>query len=152
MLGRRANTGQSRSRGVRQLGTCFVAMPFDPSFNDVFHYGVKPVVERHNLRCVRIDREVFVGSVRSWIHQQIDDAYIVIADMSDANPNVYYEVGYAQRANKPTILTCSVESLLEFNVRGTHCLFYRDIVDLERQLLSELTGLLRAPTAHASGA
>jgi nucleoside 2-deoxyribosyltransferase len=125
-------------------------MPFDPSFDDVFHYGVQPVIVSHDMRCVRIDREVFAGDVTARIHGQIDAAEVVIADVSGANPNVYYEVGYAQRANRPTILICATDSLPEFNVRGLRCLLYRHIVDLERQLSHELTGLLQAPDAQVS--
>jgi hypothetical protein len=126
-----------------RFATCFVAMPFDSEFDDVFHYGIRPVVASHDMVCVRIDHDVFIGDVPARIHQQIDDANVIIADLTGAKPNVYYEVGYAQRADKPTILICSVRSQLEFNLQGARCLFYEHIVDLEHKLSRELDGLLQ---------
>jgi hypothetical protein len=122
-------------------------MPFGPDYYDVFHYGIQPVVANHDMECIRIDRDVFVGDVPTRIHQQIDDAMVIIADMTDAKPNVYYEVGYARRAGKPMILICSLRSQLEFNVQNERCLFYSHITDLESQLAREYSGLL-----HSAGA
>jgi hypothetical protein len=117
-------------------------MPFDNQFGDVFHYGIRPVVSERGLDCVRVDKDIFVGEVLGWIHRRIDRAEVMIADMTGANPNVYYEVGYAQHAGKPIVLVCSTHSSLAFNVQNVHCLFYENIEDLESKLANELDGLL----------
>lgn len=121
---------------------CFVAMPFAKEFDDVFYYGIKPVVHARDLECLRVDKAAFVGNVVERIHELIDRADVVIADMTGSNPNVYYEVGYAHRTGKPVVLICADRSLLEFNLQSLRCLFYEDIHDLEIQLAQELDGLI----------
>lgn len=119
-------------------------MPFDADFDDVYHYAIKRVVERNGLQCVRIDAEAFVGDIPLRIRESIKAAALMIADMSRAKPNVYFEVGIAQGAGVPTILVCNKDSALEFDVQGERCLFYDRIVDLEACLSGELDKLLTA--------
>jgi nucleoside 2-deoxyribosyltransferase len=38
------------------------------------------------------------------IKRQIAECRVVIAEITPGNPNVYYEVGYADALNKPLIL------------------------------------------------
>ncbi len=121
---------------------CFVAMPFTEEFDDVFRYGIKPVVVARGLDCLRVDKDAFVGNIVERIHHMIDRADVVIADMTTSNPNVYYEVGYAHHARKQVILICGARSLLEFNLQSMRCLFYAHIHDLEDKLTQELDGLL----------
>lgn len=40
----------------------FVAMPFDESFNDVFHYGLANAVRANGLLCERIDSARSLGT------------------------------------------------------------------------------------------
>ena len=44
------------------------------------------------------------GVIIQDIERQISEAQVVIADITPANSNVYYEVGYAHALQKPTIL------------------------------------------------
>jgi hypothetical protein len=46
------------------------------------------------------------------------------ADLSDANPNVYLEVGYAWGRGRPTLLVVRDSSHLKFDVQGQRCLIY----------------------------
>ena len=123
--------------------TCFVAMPFAEEFDDIFRYGIKPVVAARGLDCLRVDKDAFVGNIVERMHNMIDRADVVIADMTTSNPNVYYEVGYASRARKQIVLICGIESPLEFNVHGMKCLLYAHIHDLEDQLAHHLDKLLQ---------
>lgn len=138
---RRADLSQLRTAEFGQTRTCFVAMPFSKDFDDVFRYGIQPVVSGCGFRCIRLDYARFVGDIPEHIHSMVDQAAVVVADMTGANANVYYEVGYAQHADKPIILVCNRRSALESNVRNMRCLFYEHIHDLEDQLRTELGNL-----------
>jgi hypothetical protein len=73
----------------------FVAMPFAESFDDLFHYGIVPPIRGAGLICERLDELSFTGDVVQRLKERIDAARIVVADLTNANPNVYLEVGYA---------------------------------------------------------
>lgn len=120
----------------------FVAMPFAETMEDVFHYGIQGPVNSSGFLCERADYAHFTGDVIQWVKDRIGSAALVVADLSDQNPNVYLEVGYAWGRNIPTVLLVknSADSL-KFDVRGQRCLIYKTIKDLENKLLSELRGI-----------
>lgn len=41
--------------------------------------------------------------VAARIHESLDDADFVVADLTEANPNVMYEMGYARALRKPVL-------------------------------------------------
>ncbi len=121
----------------------FVAMPFREEYDDVFHYGIEPPVHRSGLLCERVDQSAFTGDILDRIKASIDSARVVIADVSDASPNVYLEVGYAWGRGKPTILLANDEASLRFDIRNQRVLLYKRIRDLEEKLSRELEGFVR---------
>jgi len=119
----------------------FVAMPFKDDMEDIWDYGIQPTVKTAGYICERADLSSFTGDVMDWVRNRIKSAEIVIADLTESNPNVYLEVGYAWGSGIPTILLINSESELKFDVRGQRCLKYKRIKDLERSLKNELDGL-----------
>jgi DNA-binding NtrC family response regulator len=86
--GRRFNTDQN---------LCFVLMPFATSsdLQNVYFDHVKPTIERLQLRCERADDIHGISGVMQSVWEGINRARIVIADMTERNPNVFYELGIA---------------------------------------------------------
>lgn len=122
----------------------FVAMPFAESFEDVLYYGISPPIRAAGLLCERIDQVHFTGGVIDRMKSRIASAAVVVADLSEANPNVYLEVGYAWGVKIPCILVCNRRTDLKFDLRGERCLSYSSIMELEKSLSAELTALLPA--------
>lgn len=120
----------------------FVAMPFKKEMDDVFYYGIQGPVRAAGFLCERIDQEAFTGDIIDQVKKKIEDAAVVIADLSGANPNVYLEVGYAWGKGRPTILLVKDPEELRFDVRGQRCLTYGRIKDLEESLTKELNELI----------
>jgi hypothetical protein len=73
----------------------FFLLAAQPTFDDVFHYGIQGAVKSAGLLCERADLTSFVGDAMEWVKQRIRSATFVVADLTTANPNVYLEVGYA---------------------------------------------------------
>ena len=117
----------------------FVAMPFKDDMEDVWDYGIQPPVKSSGYICERADLSSFTGDVMDWVRKRIKTADIVIADLTESNPNVYLEVGYAWGVGVPTILLLNNGSELKFDVQGQRCLKYKRIKDLEKLLEKELT-------------
>lgn len=125
-------------QGVEQKPHAFVAMPFAPEFEDVFHYGIQNPVHAAGLLCERVDAAVFEGLIIQRILSRIETAKVVVAELTGANPNVYLEVGYAWASKVPTILLVRDVNELRFDVKGHRCLVYRNIRELETMLTAEL--------------
>ncbi len=119
----------------------FVAMPFDETMDDVYYYGIKGAVNSAGFVCERADLSSFTGDVLNWIHKRIRTANFVVADLTNANPNVYLEVGYAWGCGVPTILIARDPIDLKFDVSRQRCLVYKRIKDLEKLLKEELENL-----------
>ncbi|MCH7994731.1 MAG: hypothetical protein IIB57_09840, partial [Planctomycetes bacterium] len=83
---------------------CFVLMPFEDSFGDVYELGIREACTQAGAYCERVDEQIFHESILDRIYNQIAKADIVIADMTGRNANVFYEVGYAHALGKRTIL------------------------------------------------
>jgi len=119
----------------------FVAMPFAEEMDDVFHYGIQGAANAAGFLCERADLSSFTGDVIQWVKTRIASASLVVADLSEANPNVYLEVGYAWGCSRPTVLLVKDTAQLKFDVRGQRCLVYKKIKDLEALLRTELEKL-----------
>ena len=106
------------------------------------------------LLCERLDEEAFIGDILTQITRRIEDASIVIADLTGANPNVFLEVGYAWGKGRPTMLLFRKpnkgrnEQKLPFDVSGHRCIIYDDATHLHEQLSSELVKLGLVEPAH----
>jgi hypothetical protein len=83
----------------------FVAMPFIDSLNFVFNTITEVVnkINRENEGLelplpVRIDKQIigFSYDIVEEIFSKIENAGLLIADLTDQNANVYYEAGFAQ--------------------------------------------------------
>ena len=73
----------------------FVIMPFSPELDDVYHLGIRDVAESLNCSCKRVDEMEFTGDILDEIYNSISNSKIIIAEVSNQNPNVYYELGFA---------------------------------------------------------
>jgi nucleoside 2-deoxyribosyltransferase len=78
------------------------------------------------------------------IRQTIDRSIVVVADLTDFNPNVFLEVGYAWGKGIPTVLLIGKDQVgsLHFDVRTQTCLVYDTIQNLEHHLATALPPLL----------
>lgn len=79
------------------------------------------------------------------MYQEIDEAQLVIADLTLSPANVYLEIGYARGRGKYVIQTCREGTPLEFDLCGRRTLTYRNATILEENLLSALDSLQRIP-------
>jgi hypothetical protein len=93
-----ASTRQSPEPEPGERSHIFVAMPFDPAMDGTFHFGIQQPIRRSGFLPERCDQSVFTGDVLRRIREKIASASLVIADLSEENPNVYLEVGYTWAA------------------------------------------------------
>jgi hypothetical protein len=118
----------------------FVLMPFDKKLDDHYRLGIKEVAGSLGFLAERVDEQKFIEPMLERIHEQIDAADIIIAEMTGQNPNVFYEVGYAQAKNKLCILTTATVSDIPFDLKHRrHIVHNASILTLKAALADELT-------------
>jgi hypothetical protein len=82
----------------------FILMPFKDELNAVYNTIIKPTVESMGLACHRADDYKTNKAIIQDIWKSICEAKIVIADLTNLNPNVMYELGIAHTVGKETIM------------------------------------------------
>jgi hypothetical protein len=125
------SSGQSKSMNPRLV---FAIMPFAPEFHDVYQLAIKPTVEELGLECKRADDFFHIRDIMDVIRENITAARLIVADMSDNNPNVFYELGYAQGIGKSVILITKDRSKVPFDLRAINSIEYTRIADLKNNL------------------
>ncbi len=111
-----------------QADYCFVLMPFSEVYDlqQVYRNHVKPVVEGLGLVCERADDLYNIRSVMQDVWESINRARLVIAEMTDRNPNVFYELGIAHTLGKPVIMIAqSIEQYVPFDLKHLRCIEYQ---------------------------
>jgi hypothetical protein len=76
---------------------------------------IEPACAGFALRVLRADRITTTGEIPDQIFRHLRDSYLVIADLTDANPNVMYELGLRHTTGKLTI-QIGEKSRLPFDV------------------------------------
>lgn len=70
--------------------------PFAPPLGDYYAKIYKPAIEKAGLRPVRADTEIFgTGKIMDQIWTGIHAAKVLVAELTNRNPNVFYELGLA---------------------------------------------------------
>ena len=135
--------------------TAFVIMQFSAPYNELYGEVIRPVTKDLGLTCVRADESFGPGVIIQDIERQILEAQVVIADITPANSNVYYEVGYAHALQKPTILIAEKTTDLPFDVSPFRVLFYENSIagktKVEAGLRSHLKAILQSGGIATTG-
>ena len=111
----------------------FVVMPFADDLTKIYNNVVKPTLEAEGCTVKRADEFVSHQNLLKDIIPRIFEADLIVAELTNKNPNVYYELGIAHSLNKPTILLVqNIEELL-FDLASYRAVPYSEnYVDIEK--------------------
>lgn len=79
--------------------------------NKSYKLLIKPVVESKGLTCIRADEILHSGSIDYQMYKELLSADIVIADLSTANVNAFYELGIRHALRRRTTIVISEDKL-----------------------------------------
>ena len=128
--------------------TCFIVSPIGSPDSEqrkhadlVLTVLLEPALAELGLTAVRADQIGSPGLITSQVIDHVARAALVIADLSFANPNVYYEVALRQAVRKPMVQITRASDPLPFDVSQfrTYTIDMSDIytlvpqIDLHRQ-------------------
>jgi hypothetical protein len=108
--------------------SCFVIQAFDGSkYDRRYRETIRPALLKANVDPQRADEILGLNPVIEKIETAIKSAAICVAEVSEDNPNVWLELGYALALNRPTVILCdkSVRDKLPFDVQHRPIIFYR---------------------------
>lgn len=105
-------------------GSCFVIMPFSGWFDDYYTTIYCPAISAAGLTPCRADDLYRPSTIVSDIWEYTCDAKLILADLSEKNPNVFYELGLAHALAKPAILLVETMDDVPFDLRALRILEY----------------------------
>lgn len=127
----------------------FMVMPFSNKIaNDNYSHSISPICEQFDLEIRRADEIFSTSQIYDDIINEIQNASIIIVDISQKNPNVYYELGIAHtlKQKRTIIVTQDEMNDLPFDIRHFRIIPYEDSIasrsTFEKQLRATLEILL----------
>ncbi len=122
------------------MKTCFIVCPIGNDGSDtrkrsdtLLNYVLKPVCNECGFDAIRVDELNTGSSISQTIIDHLKTADLVIADLTDHNPNAFYELGYRTALGKPTIQIKAKGESIPFDVTTIQTFDYNlnDIPDTE---------------------
>ena len=119
--------------------TCFFICPLSQAgteirkrSDDLMKHILEPVTKELGYEILRADL-AFDEKISESIHKQIFDSAIVIADLSDHNPNVYYELGKRHAWKGACIHLINDLKNIPFDLKD-YRVFEYDLKDLDKNV------------------
>ena len=125
----------------------FVIMEFSEAFNSFFEHVVQPAAKKLGLDAFRASDVYKPGAILADILRDIVESEVIIAEITSANPNVFYALGHAHAMGKQTILLADrATARLPFDISGYRVIFYDNSIpgkpEVERQLHEHLKSIM----------
>jgi len=122
---------------------CFVVMPINNRFQGVYN-EIKQVVSNNGVKCVRADEIFSQNVIMEDIWMYINKAAIVIADISEQNANVFYEIGIAHTLGKKIVLIRDEkDSVVPFDIHHWRHYIYRNTLDGREDLRNKIDAAIK---------
>lgn len=109
---------------------CFVIAPIGEPGSDtrtrsdlVLRRIVRPAVEAKGYVAIRADEIAEPGIITSQIIQHVVEDELVIADLTEQNPNVFYEMAVRHVFRRPLVQIIERDERIPFDVAATRTVF-----------------------------
>jgi len=124
-------------------GSAFVAMAIDPtipSLDDILD-AIKTACNECEIVAKRIDEDQSNDRITDRIVESIRSAEFVIADLTLARPNVFFEAGFAHGLGKTPIYIARHGTKAEFDIKDYPIIFFQSMRELKVALIDRLRAL-----------
>ena len=143
-------------RAAASKPAAFVIMPFGDGFDEIYNLFLVEAIGQAGFEVSRADNIKSAQNILKDIVRAIAEADLIVADLTDSNPNVYYELGLAHALGKPVILLTQEIDDLPFDLRSYRVVPYKthfaDITRARKQLTDLAAGLLSGDVEFGSPA
>ena len=130
---------------------CFIITPIGSDNSDTFRRAkgviesaIKPILKSFDYDDIKPAYEINVsGMINTQIINRIIEDDLVIANLTENNPNVMYELCLRHVVAKPIIHICERGTNLPFDIKDSRTIFYENDMLGVKELRSELSKFMR---------
>jgi hypothetical protein len=108
----------------KPVGSCFILMPFKEPFNTYYNSIIKPAVVAANLDPLRGDSLFRPSPIMGDVWTMIQEAKVLVAELTEKNANVFYELGLSHAIGKPVILLSETIDDVPFDLQPLRVVLY----------------------------
>lgn len=133
-----------RQAGAVAGNQAFVAMSFSTELLPAWEAGIRPALERAHYQPYRTDAQPHIDRIDNKIVSEIRSSRLVVADVTQQRPGVYFEAGFAIGLNIP-VFWCVREDEVDkvhFDTRQYNHIVWKSPSDFAEQLYYFVTAIL----------
>ncbi|HEX8876577.1 MAG TPA: Clp protease N-terminal domain-containing protein [Phycisphaerales bacterium] len=123
-------------------GLGFVLLPHTQEFEDIYNQAIAPAMDANKISALKANEIHHPGAILNQVWNQIRHAEIIVADVSQSNLNVIFELGLCFGIRRFPILLVRDPDELPFNLRNLRHIEYKNtvggIVKLRKDLQSAI--------------
>lgn len=122
--------------GFVQPDLVFVLMPFKDKFDEIYQ-NIKiagRLINGRPLTVDRMDEKRGPFMISDAILNRIKQSALIVAEVTEENTNVYFEIGYARGIGKMVLPCAKKGTKLPFDIKDFRTVFYKTPTDLATQL------------------
>lgn len=138
---------------MKNQKTCFVVCPIGEEgstirkqSDQVLKYIIEPVCKEKGFEAIRVDKINNTDKIDSSIIEYLQTAELVIADLSEHNPNAFFELGYRKALEKPVIQIIEEENSIPFDIANVRTINYKlsdpDKIESAKTRISEVIDVI----------
>lgn len=124
---------------------CFVISPIGSEgsetrehANKLLEYIIREALEDYEYTVIRSDEMSEPGSITSQVIRKVVDSDLVIADLTDHNPNVFYELAIRHATGDPYIQLIDTSQNIPFDISDLRTIKYNFDVSVAEQAVQEI--------------
>jgi len=118
-----------RSERITMAKTCFIISTIGEEgseerilADEKFELIFSPVLKKFEYKVTRADKIGTPGSISREIISNVINSDLVIVDVSDENPNVFYELDTRNAVKKPVIVFRKINQVMPFDIYDTRAI------------------------------
>lgn len=115
----------------------FIGMPFRGHFEDVYNFGIKPVLDQMGYRSWKADDHPNIIDLMCKVCEGIQKSEFIIVDLSEWNPNVFFELGLSYALGRKVLIIKHKDFKIPTDLKGMEYIQYSSVTKL-RQKLSKI--------------
>ena|GEM_PF-3297327 len=104
----------------------FAIMSFKDEYDNVYDRSIVPAFKECGYYCNRADKNLGAENIPHRVIKEIIEADIVLADISENSPNVFYELGVSHSIDNKTFTIISSEKEIPFDFASYRVIKYEN--------------------------